>query len=196
MQVRDKGFEYIFRGHNEEVTAKIMAYHQTNMGLSRYHKIKYFYNELLNKEISELEVQRIADEFSEIMRKELINKKYLIQGTLDFIKKYNNKLKFYVASGSDQEELRYLCQNLGIKNYFHEIFGSPKHKNILVGDIVNNCELNNEEIIMIGDSINDYDAAIHNGIEFFGFNNDLMIEKSTYYLSNMMDLEQFIYDNE
>ena len=140
MAVRDWGFKEIFKDFPQEQVDKLLQYHTLNGGLSRYVKIRYFYNEILGKEISELEVLEFANEFSLLMKKELINPKNLIQDSLNFIKENYKNYNFHIVSGSDQEELRFLCKELAIDHYFLSIFGSPTPKKQLVKNLLDSKE--------------------------------------------------------
>lgn len=170
MPVRDFGFREIFKEFDNTLVEELLEYHNKNGGLSRYVKIKYFYNNILKQEISEEEIIDYADNFSNIMKKELIDKKYLIIDTLKFISKNYKKYNLHIVSGSDEKELRYLCKELEISNYFHSINGSPIHKNELVKDVLAINRYASNETILIGDSVNDYEAAQVSGLEFYGFN--------------------------
>ena len=118
--------------------------------------------------------------FSQIMKKELTNNKYLIQETVSFIENNYDKKVFHIVSGSEQNELRYLCKELNLSKYFKTIEGSPTPKNDLVKNILNKENYNTQEVILIGDSINDYIAANENGLMFYGFNNNDLINKDKY----------------
>lgn len=190
MDIRDYGFKTILSPYDRFNKMKdFIKYHRFNAGLSRFHKIRYFFKEYLDEEISDEKVNEMAEEFSKIMRKELIDKKYLIKQTVEFMEKNYLKYNFYIVSGSEQEELRYICKNLGIEIYFKEILGSPIHKNELVKMTVEKDKLNSEESILIGDSINDYEAAESNGLDFYGFNNEKLKEKSKYYIEDFKKIK-------
>ncbi|HIP34275.1 MAG TPA: HAD family hydrolase [Bacteroidia bacterium] len=184
MPVREYGFREIFKNYDLELVEKLLEYHNENGGLSRYVKIKYFYEKLLKQSISNDKIQELAENFSVIMRHELINNKYLILETLKFIKNNFKLYNFHIASGSDDLELQYLCEKLELSKYFHSINGSPVHKNILVQKILESNSYNINETILIGDSINDYEAAQKNGISFYGFNNKSLIEYSKIYIED------------
>lgn len=182
--VRVKGFEYIFRNHNASHIKALINFHNLNGGLSRYVKIRYFYENILNKSISEIEVNQLAEEFSIVMKKELINTELLNQEWLDLMDNIDDKYEHHIASGSDGKELRFLCEELGISKHFESINGSPVAKVDLVAAIIENSEHNKLEICLIGDAINDWDAAKMNGIDFFGYRNDLLLHRGRY----LMDL--------
>ena len=77
-----------------------------------------------------------------------------------------------------------MCDKLEVAQYFISIHGSPTDKNDLVKEII---EINNykaDETILIGDSINDYQAANVNSIEFYGFNNKDLKDVSKIYLDD------------
>jgi HAD superfamily hydrolase (TIGR01549 family) len=184
MPIRDYGFRKMVEKYPSNLVDEFIKYHRYNAGLSRFHKIKYFYNELLNEEISENKIQEYAEEFSLIMKSKLTDKKYLISETVEFIKNNFNNYIFHIVSGSEQNELRYLCKELGIEQYFNTIYGSPIHKNDLVKSILKDKKYSTEECILIGDSINDYNAAEANDIKFYGYNNIELKSKGSGYLKS------------
>jgi HAD superfamily hydrolase (TIGR01549 family) len=191
MPVRDFGFREIFKEFDKELVEKLIEYNNLNGGLSRYVKIRYFYEELLGEYISEEKVQELAQKFSEIMRKELPNKKYMIEETVKFIEDNYKKYNLHIVSGSDGNELRYLCKELEIDKFFLSIDGSPTPKNNLVSNVLvkNNYLVN--ETILIGDSINDYEAAKVNNIDFYGYNNFALKKLSNFYIDNFDNVTIF-----
>lgn len=94
----------------------------------------------------------------------------------------------HIVSGSDQNELRYLCGELSIKKYFKSIHGSPTHKTDLVELILDKNEYNPENVVLIGDSINDYVVAKSNSINFYGFNNRNIYGKGEVYITSFNSL--------
>ena len=180
MPIRDFGFVKIFEDFDKELVDKLLEYHTLNGGLSRYVKIRYFYNILLKKDVSDKKVQELADKFSIIMKTELTNKKYLIGETVEFIKANYQNYNFHIVSGSDGKELNYLCKELGLSKYFKTIEGSPTPKNDLVKNILEKYKYDPKECILIGDSINDYEAANVNNMKFYGYNNEELKDKDDY----------------
>ena len=188
MSIRDYGFKKIFEDFDDNLVNKLLEYHNQNGGLSRYVKIKYFYNKLLKQEISEEKIINYADNFSKIMKIELVDRNYLITDTLKFIQENYKKYNLHIVSGSDDKELKYLCKELGIDSFFQSVNGSPTHKNMLVKNVLSNNKYIESETILIGDSVNDYDAAIENNLEFYGFNNPDLVSISSQYLHDYNDL--------
>jgi phosphoglycolate phosphatase-like HAD superfamily hydrolase len=78
----------------------------------------------------------------------------------------------HITSRSDQEELKSICKALDIDQLFVSIHGSPKPKTIWVKELMDLYGYNPSECVLIGDSVNDWEAAMDNGIEFIGYNNE------------------------
>ena len=93
----------------------------------------------------------------------------------------------FIASGSEEKELRLINESLQLSKYFLGIFGSPKNKIDIVKSIIQDNKLNKNETILIGDSINDYDAAIKNDIRFFGYNNIKLKNISDKYINTFRE---------
>lgn len=169
--VRDVGFERVLSEFPKEQVDQLLAFHQANGGLSRYVKFRYFFEEIRNESITDDEILIWAERFSLIMKELLVNTKLLIDETLSFVKENQGKYIMHITSGSDQNELRYLCQSMGIDHLFTSIHGSPKPKKELVKELIEMHEYRQEECVLIGDSYNDYEAARFNKINFMGYNN-------------------------
>jgi phosphoglycolate phosphatase-like HAD superfamily hydrolase len=171
MPIRTKGFELLFKDYPEEQVKELVKYHEEQGGLSRYHKIRYFYEKILGKSITEKKVFDLAGDFSTIMLKELCNPELIILDAADWIKENAGNYRFFIASGSDQTELREINKQLNLAQYFEGIYGSPAPKNENVEMIIREFSLDKTQTALIGDSINDREAAQVNGIQFYGYNN-------------------------
>lgn len=172
MPIKTYAFCKIFEEFPPEAVQKLRDFHIKNGGISRFVKIRYFFEDILGQRVDDDDVQRYADKFSVIVTEELVKPKYLIVETLEFIEKMHQAKRLFVASGAEEKELRFLCRALGIDGYFEEIYGSPTPKSELLGMILGNGKVDAKECAMIGDSINDYEAAVKNKIPFYGYNNE------------------------
>lgn len=188
MPIRDKGFIHLFKNYPDEQVKQLLDFHHQNGGLSRYVKIRYFYEQILGKSITDEEVQKLANEFSTIMRQELINPDLLIPETMEFIKRNYKQKRFHIVSGSDQNELRYLCEQLGINPYFISVHGSPTPKKLLLKELLQSHQYAPSECLMIGDAINDFDAANENLIPFAGYNNTKLKDVGVFYIYSFLSL--------
>jgi phosphoglycolate phosphatase-like HAD superfamily hydrolase len=71
-----------------------------------------------------------------------------------------------------------LCKELDIYQYFLSIHGSPTPKKQLVKNVLETNQYLVSETCLIGDSINDYEAAKDNQIYFLAYNNVLIEQLS------------------
>ena len=121
-----------------------------NFGLSRFHHVDIFIEQFLqlDKNIVEQTKKSILDAYSKHCR-DLYLKADLTPDVIDFI----NELKGtkFVASGSEQEELRDVFKLRGLDTYFDGIYGSPIKKSDLIANILELVKSNNA--IMFGDAI-------------------------------------------
>lgn len=171
MKVREEGFRAVLASFPASQIDALLSFHRKNGGLSRYVKFEYFLEKIIGGEKDEEKVQQLAEEFSEIMRRSLTSKARLIEEVIDFIKKNKEVYHMHIVSGSDGDELRFLCDQLGISGYFESIHGSPTPKTELVSKLIEEKAYKPEETCLIGDSINDFEASSSNNIQFFGYNN-------------------------
>ncbi|ECP7610346.1 HAD family hydrolase [Campylobacter jejuni] len=182
LSIRNYGFREILKNFDKDLVEKLIIYHQINGGLSRFHKIRYFFNEILKRDIDDKDIQNYANKFSLIMKKELVKSKYLILDSVNFIQKNYKKFNFHIVSGSEHNELNFLCQKLQINQYFHSIHGSPTSKIELVKNLLFQENYKKHETILIGDSINDFEATKLNQIDFYGYNNSRLKDISKVYI--------------
>jgi len=180
--VRDSGFEEVLKEYPQTEVDALMAFHRENGGLSRYVKFRYFFEDIRSESITKEEVNIWADKFSKIMMQLLINSDLLIQETLNFIKANTVKYKMHIVSGSDQTELRKICESLDIAKYFNSIHGSPTPKNDLVAELLQTYSYDKSTCLLIGDSRNDFEAAQVNAILFMGYGNEKIKADTDYKL--------------
>lgn len=190
LPVRKFAFREIFKNYDKKSVDKLIEYHDINGGLSRFVKIRYFYNKILNKNIDNENVNKYSELFSEIIKEKLIYKSVLISETINYIQRYYKTVRMHIASGSEEKELRFLNEKLDLSKYFISIYGSPKPKIDVVSAILNENDYDKKETILIGDSINDYEAAKVNDIRFFGYNNIKLKDVSDYYIYDFNRFEK------
>jgi|TARA_B100001094_G_C18047581_1_gene728281 phosphoglycolate phosphatase-like HAD superfamily hydrolase len=185
LDIKEIGFRKIFSQYSDLNVNKLIHYHNQNLGKSRFIKIKYFYNQILKKEISSKKINYYANCFSATMKINLANKSKLIPKTINFIKKNYKKNKFFIVSGTEEKELIWLCKKLGINKFFYEICGSPTPKEKLIECIIKQYCLLKSNSALIGDSLNDYEAASYNKILFYGYNSVNLNSTKYNYISNL-----------
>ncbi|WP_010228307.1 HAD family hydrolase [Gillisia marina] len=116
--IRDAGFVHCLQEFPNEEVNVLMKFHHENGGLSRYVKFRYFFEVVRREEVSEEKIKIFATKFSEYMKSRLIDKNLLIEDSVKFLKENYLNYDMHIVSGSDQNELRFLCEKLDIQFFF------------------------------------------------------------------------------
>ena len=174
MKIKGDGFIELFSDYDEKYLKEIEKYHYAHGGVSRFEKIRYFFNQILQKDISEDYILTLADRFADIIEIKVYDEKNLIEETVSFIKENYKKYSFHIVSGAEHNELNKLCDYFHLSVYFKSIDGSPTNKDILIENIMQKYNYIKDETILIGDAITDYNAAMKNEIGFYGYNNPVL----------------------
>ncbi len=181
---RIEGFVDALNAFPKEQVDQLLEFHRQNGGLSRYVKFRYFFEKIRNEAVDDKTILKYAKTFSSLMKNLLKDKKLLINQTVEFIESNYEKFEMHIVSGSDGNELKFLSKALEIDNYFKSISGSPTPKNDLVKDLLENHNVKAKECLLIGDSINDLEAAEINHIDFMGFNNSALKNNGVHYIES------------
>ena len=177
---KTEAYKKLFEGFDAKKIEELLKYHKKNGGISRYVKVKYFFEELLKQSITDDEILEYTNQYSKFTKVALSSPKYLIDDTISFIKQNYKEYNMHIASGADENDLKYICNKLDLTQYFQSLNGSPIKKTQLVASILLDNNYRKEETILIGDSINDYESSNNNGIEFYGYNNIELKNKNKY----------------
>lgn len=144
---------------------ELVKYHTQFGGVSRYHKFKYFIDNILDDDNSNtVNIDDLLAKFSQ----ETLNGLRTCRINPDIAKIYLTLPNTHslVVSGGDQVELRNIFSERGLLKYFSGgIFGSPSPK-----DKILNREIKNSNIkfpaVYIGDSRYDYIVSKDVGLDF------------------------------
>jgi HAD superfamily hydrolase (TIGR01549 family) len=180
-------FRDALNNFDKNLVEDFIEYFRNNFGTSRYHLVKVFIEEFLKQDFDEKLYQDILIKYSQNCVV-LYEKSDMTKEFLKFIEIYKNK-KLFVASGSDQEELRTVFKNRDIYKYFISIFGSPRKKFDIITDIVSS----NKNGVMIGDAMSDMLAAKESSIDFifmsdYSTSDEMKQDKSLKTIKNLGDL--------
>ena len=131
-EIKTEAFSDLFAEFPDK-QEEIVNYHIKNAGISRYVKFKYFYNELLGQELSSEKEKELASKFSEIVFNKVMAAPF-VSGAKEFLEENHQTYKFFVVSGTPQEELDLIVKNRGLQNFFLEVRGTPQSKQEIIED--------------------------------------------------------------
>ncbi len=188
VNVKTEAFKQLYSNYGIEIVEKVISYHLENGGISRFEKFKYFHKTFLNVDISETELVKLGDYFSKLVFEKVCESKY-IPGAYEFLKYCNKKYLTFICTGTPQVEINRILVFKGLYKMFNDIYGSPSSKTEIIEKIINKNNLNNNEIIFIGDAMTDYHAAKELNINFIGIENqDTNFPSGTDLVKNLIDI--------
>lgn len=165
--IRIEGFAELFGDLPAQDKAAFMTFVRANGGLSRYGKIRHLYENILGQPISDNELNTLAVEYSRLVTERIVEA-VPVPGAMEFLDQFGDRFNLAVVSGSDQEELRAVCQARRIEHYFRAILGSPKEKYQNITELLLSRGWVPGACVYVGDAANDRDAAAEAGVDFIG----------------------------
>lgn len=164
VDIKTQAFCEIFKDHPQHIEA-IRKYQIEHGGISRVKKFKYIYKEILRKPLRVRELHQLCQQFEKLVRNKVVASS-LVEGAKEALNNLFNKHFLFIVSGTPQKELRDIIRRKNLNKYFHGVFGSPREKKELVGDILRKNKLRTHEVLFVGDSITDLKAARATGVRF------------------------------
>jgi phosphoglycolate phosphatase-like HAD superfamily hydrolase len=164
-QLKIKAMRNALEAHfsNHALINDCVDYFRNNFGKSRFHHVRHFLDSILGVKEDQRDAleQLILTSFSTQCRA-LYLKAEITPGFMAFIEQCKGKR--YVASGSEQNELRDVFVQRGLDVHFNGVFGSPTPKTELIRGILE--QENNTNAVMFGDAESDMLSAKQNQIDF------------------------------
>lgn len=168
VHVKTKAFAQMFRQFGSEIERQVVAYHLEYGGISRFEKFKYFYNTLLGVSISEEQLHKLGEEFSDLVLNEILASPY-ISGSLETLTMLRqNNVPAFVVSGTPDDEIKFIVKQRCLDVFFREVHGSPRQKDSIVLDVIGRYGYDRLKCLFIGDAMSDYKAAQRVGVNFLG----------------------------
>jgi len=162
--LKTEAFRHILSSYPQEIVDAFIQYHKTNGGISRYVKLAKFFTDFLNTPAKDNELQDLLDSFS-IACQYLYKQAQLTPGCLSTLKALSPIANFYIASGSDETELRQVFASRRLDEYFDGVYGSPKTKPDCISTILKDVDAHTR-VFFVGDAESDWQAANNAEIPF------------------------------
>ena len=191
VQIKTEAFASLYDQYGTNVVNKVIEHHEENGGMSRFEKIKFYHNSFLHKMINNDEINELANQFSKLVVKRVINSPY-VPGVIEYIEKSYNHYDLFISTGTPTIEIKQILQGRNINHYFTDVFGSPEEKTDHLNQILFNYHLKPNEMIFYGDSKTDYIAAKNTKIPFVliknSFNNSFSESYKGEIINNFKDV--------
>ncbi len=162
--LKTAAFREVLAAYPQELVDEFIAYHQKTGGVSRYVKLRVFFTEFLKTSVDEEKLQKFLNDFGNSCQR-LYQQADLTPGCVKVLETLSGHIPLYVASGSDEAELRQVFAGRDLDKYFKGIYGSPKTKQDCVAKIIDRLDFG-KEIVFVGDAESDWKAARGANINF------------------------------
>ena len=170
VDIKTKAFAKLFERYGDEVVKKVVEYHLSHGGVSRYDKFRYYYQNFLGKKITDDEIDTLDKKFSEIVYNEVLKAPF-IEGVLDFLDICDREGKnMFVISATPKKEIERIVKARGIDRYFREVVGSPPTKDENLTYLIKQYDIDPLKAVYFGDSPNDLEVAQKHLISFIPIN--------------------------
>jgi len=149
------------------VIEQIIDYHLAHEGISRVVKILHCHRQFLGIDLDPSQHQKLCHKYTTLVEDKVIACRE-INGASLFLQSYHKDSHFFVVSGTPEDELRRIVTQRGLADYFEAVYGSPRTKDVIVREILDELELPRHQCLFVGDAMTDYHAAMATDIPFIG----------------------------
>lgn len=170
VNIKTEAFRELFKEYKDLVD-DIVQYHLQNNAISRFIKFKYIYEHFLGKEYNKEIEKEVGKKFSEIVFRKVVECPFVV-GAEKFLKIFSKMYPIYLISATPPEELERIVAKRNIEGYFKEVWGSsPGNKVDFIKRAIENENVKAEEVVYIGDMVEDFKIAQKTGVLFVGRKN-------------------------
>jgi phosphoglycolate phosphatase-like HAD superfamily hydrolase len=190
VNIKTSAFAEIYKPYGKSIVEKVINHHNSNGGMSRFKKFKYYHKTYLEKDIDKIQIQHLSNQFSNIVLKEVVASDW-IPGAKEYLERlYTDKICCEIISATPLDELEIIIKERDMKKYFSAVYGSPasKYDNLEISLKKNN--LIPEDVVFFGDAIADWEAANKMGVLFVGVGK-LIKDELKYSKGNNIFIENF-----
>lgn len=192
VEVKTDAFAEIYKEYGKDVVKKVIEHHKSNGGVSRFEKFQIYHLEFLGLSLTKEDLNKLVSTFSSLVLEKVISSSY-VKGVYSFIKENHNNYNFFISTGTPKNEIDIILKRKKLNKYFIEVFGSPEKKDEHVKKILMKYNLNKNNVVFIGDSTSDRNAALNNDIKFIGrFTTTDEIKKEKNLIIDFTDFKNYL----
>ena len=164
--IKDQAFNSIFSDWPDHQEA-MMDWHLAHNAIDRREKFHYFVKDVLGLPDQDDLIVELTKRFS-ILTTDLIINCPLVQGVSAFLENIHSQVSVYLLSATPQLYLNHIIEVRGLAKYFKGSFGAPIDKVDILNTIMASENISASELLFIGDSLEDQQAASKAEIVFLG----------------------------
>lgn len=162
--IKLKAFEKCFVDY-PELFREIMAYCQTNHHVHRHEKFRFVFENILKQPYTPEIEKRLLDIYARETTEQVIAAKE-IPGATKFLERFVAGRLAALFSSTPHQTLLTILERRGLKKYFTVIQGAPINKAEWIKQFIKAHRLKKEEVLFIGDSLEDALSSKKAGVPF------------------------------
>lgn len=179
VDIKTEAFAKLFEKEGKKIVEKVVDYHLSNTGVSRFEKFRYIYKEILKRSLGNDEFQNLCSKFANLVAEEVVRSPY-VKGAVEILEYCSSRFKCYIVSATPQEEIELIIKRRNIYHFFKAVYGAPTKKADAVREIIQKEVIDPAKAVYIGDGLSDYMAAKDNNVIFIArINNNESIFTNT-----------------
>lgn len=192
-EIKLLAFAELYKKYGQDAYDTAITYCKQNAGIPRASKFTYLHKLICNKKLNELELVKLSRSFSKIVVEQIINIP-LSNELIDSLSSISNQIPCFVASATPEDELKEIVFKKKLDNFFEEVLGSPRSKLENIISILKKYKLEAKKVLLVGDSIHDFNSARDAQICFLAYAADLKeFPCGTHAVSNFKELRKWLY---
>ena len=198
--IKTESFKDMVSDYPEPIAKEFVEYHKQHMGISRFVKFRYFFEQILKEDYTKQIEEEWGERFRQITLNKVLNCPF-VPGAEQFLKEHYEKkdLLLFVASGTPMQELKEEIVKRDLEPYFEGYYGTPNTKVEITNKILKQYKIMPDEAIFVGDASTDLQTAKSTGLYFVGRNtpdNRLAFADEAYKVDNLLQIDNIIQEIE
>ncbi len=186
----------IFSRYGRNVVERIKEHYQNTGGIPRQARIAMYLRDFVGVEPTAELIEELSREFTRLYMDSL-NDVGLVPGAREFFEQYGVKYDIFLSSGAPEEDIPEMLCILGLESFFIRGLGAPRRKGEHVAFILKEYGYNPREVVFIGDSPKDREAAKDNGIWFVARDRGLeSLQQERFRIKDLYDLPEVLAELE
>lgn len=167
--VKTEAFVDTYADCSDKIRQYVREYHEANQGCPRRQKIEHF--AAVIGENTPACIEQRVNRFAELVFKKVMQCS-LFEGVREGLDELSLRHTLFVASATPQSELLQTLDEKALTQLFDVAWGHPTKKADAIRTVMRREKLGCDEVIMIGDSASDREAAIAARVGFLGVSFD------------------------
>lgn len=165
-EIKTEAFAALYAEQGPAIVAAVVRHHLDNLGISRFEKFAWISEHLLGRPLAAAERDALGRRFAELVRDRVLAAPFVPGAEEALTTLAARGLPLVIASGTPEDELRWIVARRGLAGLFRGVHGAPRGKPEILREVLAELALAPGEVLFVGDGTTDHDAARATGVAF------------------------------